>query len=69
MRYKYDVESDTLMLKLSKKRPDFGDQTENVITHYTKSGKPVEIEILDARKTARKIMSIIAKALHTQKGF
>jgi hypothetical protein len=35
--------------------PDFGEQTENIITHYSKDNKPVEIEILDAIKTMIKI--------------
>jgi uncharacterized protein YuzE len=62
MMYKYDAESDTLVLKLSKKKPDYGEQTKNIITHYTKTGKTTEIEILDARSTAKKIMKLITKA-------
>ena len=54
MKYKYDKESDILMIKLSNKKPDFGEQRENIITHYSKDGKPVEIEILDAKKTTEK---------------
>ncbi|MEK7672011.1 MAG: DUF2283 domain-containing protein [Bacteroidota bacterium] len=52
MKYKYDAKSDTLLIKLSNEKPDFGEQRENIITHYNKKGKPVEIEILDASKTA-----------------
>lgn len=52
MKYKYDKETDILVIELSRERPDFAEQKENIITHYNKQNKPVEIEILDASKTA-----------------
>lgn len=58
---KYDVEVDILTLKLSKKKPDFGEQSGNLITHYDKSGKLIEIEMLDARITMKKIAKLIGK--------
>ena len=61
MEYKYDPQTDILLIKLSKEKPDFGEQRENIITHYNKRGKPIEIEILDARKTAAKIVETIFK--------
>ena len=59
MKYEYDAESDTLMLKLRNEKPDFGEQQGNIITHYNKNYKPVEIEILDASSTAAKIMKAV----------
>ncbi len=59
MIYKYDAKTDILVLKLGKGRLDFGEQKENIITHYSKSGKPLEIEILDASKTALNIIGAI----------
>lgn len=59
MIYKYDKKTDTLVLILGRGRLDFGEQKENIITHYDKKGKPVEIEILDASKTAMKIVRAI----------
>ncbi|MDP2720336.1 MAG: DUF2283 domain-containing protein [Dehalococcoidia bacterium] len=59
MKFKYDPETDILLIKLSKAKPDFGEQTENIITHYNKQFKPVEIEILDASKTTAKIVETI----------
>ena len=56
MKYKYDSKADVLLIKLSDEKPDFGEQRENIITHYNKKGKPVEIEILDASKTALDII-------------
>lgn len=59
MKYSYDSKTDILMLKLSNEKPDFAEQRENIITHYNKSGKPIEIEILDANRTAVKIFETI----------
>ncbi len=52
MKYEYDPETDILLIKLSDEKPDFGEQSGPIITHYSKSGKPIEIEILDASETA-----------------
>ena len=59
MEYRYDPETDILMIILSKEKPDFGEQNENIITHYNKDGKPIEIEILDASRTAVKLVETI----------
>ncbi len=59
MEYKYDPETDILLIILGKEKPDFGEQRENIITHYDKKGKPIEIEILDASKTAIKIVETV----------
>ena len=48
MKYKYDKETDILIIELSREKPDFAEQKGNIITHYNKDNKPVEIEILDA---------------------
>ena len=61
MEYKYDPKTDILLITLSKEKPDFGEQKENIITHYNKQGKPIEIEILDASKTAVKIVEAIVQ--------
>ena len=59
MKYKYDKETDILVITLSDEKPDFGEQEENIITHYSKSGKPIEIEILEASKTTVDIMKAL----------
>ena len=63
-KYSYDRESDVLLITLSREKPDFAEQSQNVITHYDKAGKPVEIEILDASTEAMNIL----KALLPKKG-
>ena len=64
MKYKYDRESDVLLITLSREKPDFAEQSQNVITHYNKDGKPIEIEILDASEMAFGIV----KALRPKRG-
>jgi uncharacterized protein YuzE len=59
MIYKYNSKTDILVLILGKGKLDFGEQKENIITHYDRKGKPLEIEILDASKTAMEIVSAI----------
>ncbi len=59
MKYKYDKETDVLIIELSAEKPDFGEQKENIITHYNKSGIPIEIEILDASTTVAKLVSLV----------
>jgi len=59
MEYEYDEETDILLIKLSDEKPDFGGQSGPIITHYSKSGKPIEIEILDASETALSIIKPI----------
>ena len=62
MKYKYDIEADILTITLSREKPDFGEQQENIITHFGKDGKPIEIEILDARRTTVKLAQTIRHA-------
>ena len=59
MKYEYDSKTDILLIILGREKPDFAEQCENIITHYNKDGKPIEIEILDASKTAVKILETI----------
>jgi len=65
MQYSYDQESDILTIRLAEQKPDFGEQRENIITHYDKENKPVEIEILDASKTVLKILETIVRRKET----
>ena len=59
MMYRYDPKTDVLVLIMGKGRLDFGHQSGNIIVHHDKAGTPLEIEILDARKTTMKILSTI----------
>ena len=45
MRFKYSPDVDILMVWLSKDPADHADESEGVITHISKKGKPVLLEI------------------------
>ena len=61
-KYKYDRDADVLLITLSREKPYYAAQSRNVITHYNKTGKPIEIEILDASETALEILkAVLAK--------
>ena len=51
MKYKYNNQTDIMVIELSSEKPDFAEQEGDIITHYNKENKPVEIEILNASKT------------------
>lgn len=65
MKYKYDKETDTLIIELGKERPDFAEQRGNIITHYTKDNAPVEIEILEASKETSQMLKAIRAEKNT----
>lgn len=46
----YEPEDDVLNIWLSQKPVDYAEDNSGVITHYTKTGEPVYIEILFASK-------------------
>jgi uncharacterized protein YuzE len=62
MEYKYDKDTDILVIKITSDSLDYGEQEENIIYHYSKEGKPVEIEILDASRTALKVFGAILQS-------
>ena len=49
-KFKYEREDDVLNIWLSDRKIDYGDQTGDIIVHFTKDEEPVYIEILDASK-------------------
>lgn len=52
MKIKYYPDADALDIRISDERPDYGEAAgEEMILHYTKSGKLVKLEILNASKT------------------
>jgi uncharacterized protein YuzE len=52
MKIKYYPDADALDIRISDERPDYGEEAgEEMILHYTKGGKLVKLEILDASKT------------------
>ena len=50
IKTRYDKEDDALMLFFSKGKIDDAQQTGNIIAHFSKSGKLLLLEILEASK-------------------
>lgn len=50
MKIKYYKEDNILVITLSSKPFDYAEMEGDFVVHYTKDGKPVRIEILDASK-------------------
>jgi len=48
MKIKYDSEVDILTIEVSDERIDYAEEVGGIIVHFTKEGKPVVLEILDA---------------------
>lgn len=63
MRYEYDPEVDIATIKISSGKPDYGEQAGNIIVHYDKAGKLLELEILNASSSLLKLAkSIVTRA-------
>jgi uncharacterized protein YuzE len=50
LKVKYSTDEDILMYEVSDEPIDYAEEMDSVIVHFTKSGRPVLLEILDASK-------------------
>lgn len=50
MKVRYSAKEDVLMYEVSDAPIDYAEEMDSVIVHFTKAGKPVLLEILDASK-------------------
>ena len=65
MKAIYDKDVDVLLIKLSKNKPEYGEDIgEGIIIHFDKNKNPVEIEILQAKKY---IINWLGQALDLKK--
>jgi len=48
MNIRYDREEDILIYEVSPDKIDYAEELDSIIVHFTKEGKPVLLEILDA---------------------
>ena len=48
MRISYNREEDVLIIEVSEEGIDYAEEVGPMIVHFTKEGKPVLVEILDA---------------------
>ena len=59
-KVEYSSDVDALVVTLSDERPEYGEDVgENIVIHYAKDGRPVEIEILDASELVISSMKAI----------
>lgn len=47
MKIKYDMDADITIIEVSDESVDYAEEAENIITHFSKDGKPLILEILD----------------------
>ncbi len=69
MKIKYYKDADLLSLKVSNKKYFDATKSGDVIVHYTKSGEPVLIEILNAVKFLKATDKSLPRNIQNQLGF
>jgi len=57
MKVRYDREDDILMIEVSDEPIDYAEEVNSIIVHFTKEGKPVLLEILDATEFLEDIIA------------
>lgn len=58
MKVSYNRESDVLLIFVSEDKVDYAEEMGPIIVHFTKDGKPVLLEILDASEVLAEITKI-----------
>lgn len=61
MKMRYDSEDDAMMIWLSKEPVEYAEQSRNMIIHFSKSNKPVLLEILKASEFLRTVSSKLSR--------
>jgi len=62
MKVSYDRESDVLLIQVSEAKVDYAEEMGPIIVHFTKDGKPVLLEVLDASEVISEIAKIGMRA-------
>jgi len=62
VKVSYNRESDVLLIQVSEDRVDYAEEMGPIIVHFTKGGKPVLLEILDASEVISEVAKIGMKA-------
>lgn len=60
MGYKYDPDADVLAIEISKEPFDYAEEVGDFVVHFTKRGKPVYVEILNAHRFIRDATKIVS---------
>ena len=62
VKVSYNRESDVLLIQVSEAKVDYAEEMGPIIVHFTKNGKPVLLEILDASEVISEVAKIGMKA-------
>jgi len=62
MKVRYDRKQDILMYEVSDEPIDYAEEVGPIIAHFTKEGKPVLLEILDASEFLAETTRITMKS-------
>lgn len=60
-RIKYSKDVDALLIELSDRKVDYAEEEGQMIIHFSKDGKPVLLEILDAKDFLLNSLSTLVK--------
>ena len=67
MKVEYSSKEDILMYEVSDEPIDYAEEMDSVIVHFTKSGRPVLLEILDASKFLAQTIKATRKSATLQR--
>jgi len=62
MKVRYSRGEDVLIIELSDEKVDYAEEMGPVIVHFTKDGRPVMLEILDASEFVTEISKVAMRA-------
>jgi Protein of unknown function (DUF2283) len=62
LRVSYEAKDDILMYEVSDEPIDYAEEMDSVIVHFTKTGKPVLLEVLDASRFLAKSLQATKRA-------
>ena len=60
MKISYNREQDILMYEVSEESIDYAEEMDSMLVHFTKDGKPVLLEILDASEFLAKSLTEVS---------
>ena len=66
MRIKYNREDDVLLIEISDEEIDYAEEVDNMIIHFSKDGKPVLLEILDASEFLVEVLKASVKGIEVK---
>ncbi len=67
MKVKYSTKEDILMYEVSDEPIDYAEEMDSVIVHFTRSGRPVLLEILDASRFLAQTIKATGRSIRQRK--